>query len=71
MSDTNEVTTAVLDEEINNMIEADPPRPEGPVVQVRKVKKKKRVGTSNRNYDVQVIPATKGVTPLGVTPQAK
>ena len=47
------------------------PVPEKPVVQVRKAKKKKKSTASRREYEVQVIPATKGVTPPGETPKAK
>jgi site-specific DNA recombinase len=42
-----------------------------PVVQVRKAKKKKKGGTVRREYEVQVIPATKGVTPVGEEAPAK
>lgn len=44
---------------------------ERPAVVVRKAKKKKKSSLHRKEYDVQVIPATKGVTPPGETPKAK
>jgi site-specific DNA recombinase len=41
------------------------------VVQVRKAKKNKRGHRVRKEYDVQVIPATKGVTPVGEEAPAK
>lgn len=41
------------------------PTPQNPVVVVRKPKKKKKSLTSRKEFEVQVIPATKGVTPPG------
>ncbi len=41
------------------------PAPQNPVVVVRKPKKKKKNITARKEFEVQVIPATKGVTPPG------
>lgn len=41
------------------------PTPQNPVVVVRKPKKKKKSLASRKEFEVQVIPATKGVTPPG------
>lgn len=40
-------------------------KPQKPVIQVRKSKKKKRSAGSRREFQVQVIPITKGVNPVG------
>jgi site-specific DNA recombinase len=48
----------------------EPPNP-ATVVQVRKAKKKKRGGKVRKEYEVQVIPATKGVVPSGEVAPAK
>lgn len=54
------------EEKDNELLEIDSePVPQNPVVQVRKAKKKKKGARSKKEYEVQVIPATKGVTPTG------
>ena len=62
-----------MDSEEKNLDMADPytdPEPQKPVVQVRKAKKRKS-SRAKREYEVQVIPATKGVTPVGEVAPAK
>ena len=62
-----------MDSEEKNLDMADPytdPEPQKPVVQVRKAKKRKS-SRAKREYEVQVIPATKGVTPIGEVAPAK
>lgn len=52
-------------EEIEGLFEEDPERKNAAVA--RRVQKKKRVVNHDKKYDVQVIPATVGVTPEGET----
>lgn len=60
------------EEKDNELLEIDSePVPQNPVVQVRKAKKKKKGARSKKEYEVQVIPATKGVTPTGEVAQLK
>lgn len=59
------------DHDLEKIDVSSDPVPEKPVVQVRKAKKKKKNNLARREYEVQVIPATKGVTPPGETPKAK
>ena len=58
-------------DEIAQLVSAEDPVPDKPTVQVRKAKKKKRSLASRQEFEVQVIPATKGVTPPGEIPKAK
>ena len=53
MTENDEREVSFLDEEL--------PVPKNPMVVVRKPKKKKKSATSRKEYEVQVIPATKGV----------
>lgn len=56
-----------VDSEENQLMTAGPeiqPEPQKPTVQVRKARKKKS-SNARKEYTVQVIPATKGVTPAG------
>lgn len=62
-----------MDSEEKNLDMDDPstdPELQKPVVQVRKAKKRKS-SRAKREYEVQVIPATKGVTPVGEVAPAK
>lgn len=52
-------------EKMAELTEIDPQRePQNTIVQIRQAKKKKRRSVS-KEYEVQVIPATKGITPAG------
>ena len=53
------------DHDVEALLNTEVPEPQNPVVVVRKPKKKKKGSGSRKEYDVQVIPATKGVTPPG------
>ena len=56
-----------VDSEENQLMTAGTeiqPEPQKPTVQVRKARKKKS-SNARKEYTVQVIPATKGVTPAG------
>ena len=62
-----------VDEQIDDVessLLTDTPKPQNRVLVVRKAKKKKRV-VSRKEFDVQIIPATKGVTAPGEEPPVK
>ena len=54
-----------VDEELEALLNAEEPAPQNPVVVVRKPKKKKKGSVKKRDFEVQVIPATKHTTPVG------
>ena len=56
---------------IKELLDMEVPEPQNPVVVVRKPKKKKRGKGKRKEYEVQVIPATKGVVPPGETAPVK
>ena len=56
-----------IDDELEALLNAEEPTPQNPVVIVRKPKKKKRGNAKKRDFEVQVIPATKQMTPTGDT----
>lgn len=56
---------------IKELLNMEVPEPQNPVVVVRKPKKKKRGKGKRKEYEVQVIPATKGVVPPGETAPVK
>lgn len=59
-----------IDENLEELLDAENPVPNMPVVKVRKAKKKKK-RISRQEFEVQVIPATKGVAVPGEPPKAK
>ncbi len=60
-----------IDKNIQELLEAEDPKPANPVVAVRKAKKKKKSNINRLGYDVQVIPATKGAVVPGEKPALK
>lgn len=59
------------DNEVEALLSTEAPEPQKPVVAVRKPKKKKKGSGTRKEFEVQVIPATKGVTQPGEDPPAK
>lgn len=69
--ETEKPESAGSDGEIEALLNAEVPEPQNPTVVVRKPKKKKKGSGNRKEFEVQVIPATKGVTPPGEDPPAK
>lgn len=63
--DTEIKETVDPGDNIEALLNSEVPEPQNPVVVVRKSKKKKRSVGKRKEYEVQVIPKTKGVTPPG------
>lgn len=63
--DNLEQSENISTEEVEGLFEEDPERKNAVVV--RRAQKKKRVINNDKKYEVQVIPATVGVTPEGET----
>ena len=61
----------VISDDLEEILNAEEPTPQNPVVVVRKPKKKKKGSVKRRDYDVQVIPATKNTAPIGEEAPAK
>ncbi len=71
LNEGNNILLDVSEEAIQQLVEAEDPSPTAPVLQVRKTKKKKKIMISNKSFEVQVIPATKGVVAPGEIAQLK
>ena len=71
MIDVNFTDEKVTEKNADGIPINEAPAPQKPVVQVRKAKKKKRNINTRKEYEVQVIPATKGVTAPGEKPKAR
>ena len=69
--DTERAETANINNPVKALLNEEDPEPQKPVVVVRKPKKKKKKSSVRKEYEVQVIPATKGVTPPGETAPLK
>ena len=65
--ENEQANTGQIDDELEALLNAEEPTPQNPVVIVRKPKKKKRGNAKKRDFEVQVIPATKQMTPAGDT----
>ena len=65
--ETNNPETEKKPDGVEELLNMEVPEPQNPVVVVRKPKKKKRGSGKRKEYEVQVIPATKGVIPPGET----
>ena len=63
--DSEETQSSNIDSEVEKVLNTEVPKPQNPVVVVRKQKKKKKGIGSRKEFEVQVIPATKGVTKPG------
>ena len=63
--------TGQPDDELEALLNAEEPTPQNPVVVVRKPKKKKKGNAKKRDFEVQIIPATKHTTPLGESDPVK
>ena len=63
--DSEETQSSSIDSEVEKVLNTEVPKPQNPVVVVRKQKKKKKGVGSRKEFEVQVIPATKGVTKPG------
>ena len=63
--------TGMIDDDLEEILNTEEPAPQNPVVVVRKPKKKKKGSVKRRDYDVQVIPATKNIVPVGEEAPAK
>ena len=69
--ETNNPETEKKPDGVEELLNMEVPEPQNPVVVVRKPKKKKRGSGKRKEYEVQVIPATKGVIPPGETAPVK
>ena len=69
--DTDKTESVSTDSDVEALLNTEAPEPQNPVVVVRKPKKKKKGSGDRKQYDVQVIPATKGITPSGEEAPAK
>lgn len=69
--DAERAESANVNNSVEVLLNEEVPEPKKPVVVVRKPKKKKKKSSVRKEYEVQVIPATKGVTPLGETAPLK
>ncbi|BDZ84456.1 hypothetical protein Lac2_25900 [Claveliimonas bilis] len=69
--DPGKTDTTSINNDAENIMNVAAPEPKKPMVVVRRAKKKKKKTGVRREYEVQVIPATKGVTPPGDTPPLK
>ena len=69
--DVEKPESVSADNEVEALLNLETPKPQNPVVTVRKSKKKKKGSGKRKEFEVQVIPATKGVTPLGEDPPIK
>lgn len=69
--ETEKPEAVSTDNEVEVLLNTKEPEPQKPVVAVRKPKKKKKGSGTRKSFEIQVIPATKGVTPPGEEPPAK
>lgn len=69
--DVEKPESVSADNEVEALLNLETPKPQNPVVTVRKSKKKKKGSGKRKEFEVQVIPATKGVTPPGEDPPVK
>ena len=67
----NQDKAASKDVDVQALANVEEPAPQNPVVVVRKPKKKKKRNVKRREFEVQVIPATKNNVPTGDEPPAK
>lgn len=63
--DSEETQSSSIDSDVEKVLNTEVPKPQNPVVVVRKQKKKKKGISARKEFEVQVIPATKGVTKPG------
>lgn len=63
--DTERAETANINNTVETLLNGEATESQKPVVVVRKPKKKKKKSSARKEYEVQVIPATKGVTSSG------
>ena len=69
--ETNNPDNEKKPDDVEGLLNMEVPEPQNPVVIVRKAKKKKKGGGKRKEYEVQVIPATKGVVLPGETAPVK